>query len=80
LDKRRTYILTLAFFLLASTVALNALNESRLDAYISFFTIDYFVASAIFRPRRRTFDFVGAALFAAFVFIVTLKVTEILAK
>lgn len=80
MDKRRIYILTLAFFLLASTVVLSALKESRLDAYVSVFAMNYFVASAIFKPRRRTLDFIGATLFVTFAFIVALKVAEILLK
>jgi hypothetical protein len=80
MDKRKSYILTLALLLMVSTVALSALRETRLDAYISIFAIDYFVASAIFRPRRRTIDFVGIALFIAFTYIVALKVMEILIK
>jgi hypothetical protein len=80
MDKRKSYILTLAFLLAFSTVALSVLRETKLDAYISVFTIDYFIASAVFRPRRRTIDFVGIALFIAFTYIVALKVMEILIK
>jgi hypothetical protein len=80
MDKRKSYVLTLAFLLAASTVALSALKEMRLDAYISIFAIDYFIASAVFRPRRRTMDFIGIALFIAFAYIVALKVMEILVK
>jgi len=78
LDRRRIYILTLALLLVASTLALSASRESRLDVYISVFAIDYFVASTVLRPRRRTFDFIGVALLVAFAFIVALRFVEIL--
>lgn len=63
---------------MVTTVGLAALVEWRLEVYISLFAVCYFAASALFRPRRRGFDFVGGALFAAFCLIVALKVVQIL--
>ena len=60
--------------------ALAALNESRLDVYVSVFTLIYFAATAVFRPRRRTWDFLALALLAAFTYIVAVRVLEILLK
>jgi hypothetical protein len=60
--------------------ALAALNESRLDVYVSMFTLIYFAATAVFRPRRRTWDFLALALLAAFTYIVAVRVLEILLK
>jgi hypothetical protein len=60
--------------------ALAALNESRLDVYVSMFTLIYFAATAVFRPRRRTWDFLALALLAAFTYVVAVRVLEILLK
>jgi hypothetical protein len=60
--------------------ALAALNESRLDVYVSVFTLIYFAATAVFRPRRRTRDFLALALLAAFTYVVAVRVLEILLK
>jgi hypothetical protein len=54
------------------------LGESRLEVYVSLFTVSYFAASALFRPRRRTYDVVGASLFLVFCCVVALKVMDIL--
>ena len=64
--------------LLTTVVALSALKEVRLDVYLSLFTVDYLVASAIFRPRRHILDVVGISLFSIFCIIVAEKVAEIL--
>ncbi len=58
---------------------LSALEGSGLEVYMSLFAVEYFACSALFRPRRRTFDVVGAALFLIFCYIVAVKVWEILA-
>jgi len=60
--------------------ALAALNEARLDVYVSVFTLIYFASTAVFRPRRRTWDFLALALLAAFIYIVSVRVLEILLK
>lgn len=61
-----------------TVVWLAALGEARLEVYVSLFTVEYFACSALFRPRRRYFDFVGGVLFINFCIIVALKVWEIL--
>ena len=57
---------------------LAALGESRLDAYISLFVLEYFVALALLRPRRRTWDFLAVILVAVFFVIVGFRVAETL--
>jgi len=52
----------LAILLLASVVLLSAGRVQDLSAYISLFTLCYFAASFVFRPKRRTIDFVGLGL------------------
>jgi hypothetical protein len=64
--------------MMITVVSLSALYESRLDVYVSLFTVAYFAASALFRPRRRWFDVVGLTLFLVFCYIVAVKVMEIL--
>ena len=78
MDRHKQYIVSLAALLVATTVALAALVEWRLEVYVSLFAVCYFAASALFRPRRRRFDYVGGALFASFCLIVALKVVQIL--
>ena len=80
LDKQKQYLLVLSGLLMLSTVSLSALNEARLEVYVSIFAVCYFAASALYRPRRRWFDAVGGVLFAAFCLIVALKVMEIMFK
>jgi hypothetical protein len=48
--------------LLASLVSLSALGIQNLGVYLSIFSLSYFANSFVFRPRRRTFDFVGLGL------------------
>jgi hypothetical protein len=52
----------LAILLLTSVVLLSAWGVQNLSAYLSLFTLSYFAASFVFRPRRRTIDFVGLGL------------------
>jgi hypothetical protein len=77
-EKHKLYLLSLSFLLLLTVVVLSALNESRLEVFISLFTVDYFAVTAIFRPRRKWFDVVGASLFLVFCYIVFQKVMAII--
>jgi hypothetical protein len=61
-----------------TSIWLAALGEARLEVYVSLFTVAYFACSALFRPRRRIPDVVGATLFLVFCIIVAMKVWEIL--
>ena len=78
MDKHKAYILTLSILIFSSVVALSAVNESRLDAYISLITVSYLAASSIFRPRRRAPDILGLALILIFAYIVAVRIIEIL--
>ncbi len=78
MEKSSLSNLTLASFVATTVWALAALGESRIDVYVSMFTLEYFVCLAVFRPRRRFFDLPAAALFGAFVVIVSLRVIEVL--
>ncbi|MEM2688048.1 MAG: hypothetical protein QW796_06845 [Thermoproteota archaeon] len=80
MDRNSLYLITLAFLIALATSSLAALGESRLDAYVSVFTLIYFALTAVFRPRRRTFDFLAIVLLAVFAYIVTVRVLEILIK
>jgi hypothetical protein len=70
----------LASLTAAAASILAALGENRLDAYVSVFTLIYFALTAIFRPRRRTLDFLALTLLAAFSYIVAVRVLEVLFK
>lgn len=78
MDKNKQYLLFMAFALMLTLVSLSALGEQRLEVYYSLFTVVYFAASALYRPRRRWFDIPGGVLFLGFCIIVTLKVIEII--
>lgn len=78
MDKHTLYIITFTILIMVSVSSLAALGESRLDVYISIFTLEYFTLSAIFRPRRRTIDFLAIFLLIIFAYIVTVRVLEIL--
>jgi hypothetical protein len=77
-DKQRLYFTFLSLLFMLTVVGLAALQEQRLEVYVSLFTVCYFASSALFRPRRRWHDFVGGVLFAVFSCIVAVKVMEIL--
>lgn len=79
LDKNILFNIMLAVLILMTVPSMAALGTNSLDVYVSMFTLEYFVCMAVFRPRRRTLDFVAIALFTAFSVIVGLKVWEILA-
>jgi hypothetical protein len=78
MEKQKAYLLTLSSLLLLSTAAFAMLQTDTLDVYVSVFTISYFATSAVFSPRRRTFDLLGLSLFAIFAYIVALRVLAIL--
>ena len=78
MDRQKLYLETLGGVLTLTVVWLSALREARLEVYVSLITVGYFIASALFRPRRRWVDFVGAALFVVFCYIVAIKVLDIL--
>jgi hypothetical protein len=78
MDKQKQYIVTLSILLVLVVVSLSGLMETRLEVYFSLFTVCYFGSSALFGPRRKTFDLVGGTLFIVFCYIVLVKVIEIL--
>lgn len=78
MDKHKAFIVTLSSLILSSVVALSAVNESRLDVYVSLMTVVYLATSSIFRPRRRAFDIVGITLITVFAYIVSVRIIEIL--
>ncbi len=78
MDKHQLYIVMLCLLLLITVVGLSAVKEQTLEVYVSLFTVTYLATSALFRPRRRWRDIVGASLFIVFSYIVAVKVMEIL--
>lgn len=79
LPKNAAFNVLLGLMMFATVPALAALGETRLDLYVSLFTLEYFVALALLRPRRRFRDPIAPTLLAAFIVIVALRVMEILA-
>ena len=78
MDKQKEYISLLGGLLMLVVVSMTALRETRIEVYLSLFTVCYFAATALYRPRKRYFDLVGVSLFLVFMIIVTIKVLEII--
>ena len=78
LDRNLLFNVLLALFMLITVPTLAALNERRLDVYLSIYTLEYFILLAILKPRRKYKDFIAAALFLVFIIIVALRILEIL--
>ena len=78
MDKQKKYVLSFLILMMGTVVSLSALGESRLDVYVSLFTVCYFASTALYQPRKRMFDFVGAGLFTVFSIIVAQKIWEII--
>ena len=78
MDKQKKYLITLVFLMLGTVVSLAALAEERIEVYVSLFTVCYFASTALYQPRKRSFDFVGGVLFLVFCVIVGIKILEII--
>jgi len=71
---------TLALLITIAVSALSALSESRLDVYLSVFALAYFTTTAVFRPRKRAWDFLAFVLLTAFAYVVAIRVLEVILK
>ncbi len=80
LDKNFLFNIVLGFMFFITVPVFAALGEARLDLYVSMFTLEYFVAYAILRPRRKIRDPIAPTLFIVFMFIVAGRVMEVLMK
>ena len=78
MDKNILFNIVLGSMIVPTVAILSALGEARLDVYVSMYTLEYFVAKAILRPRRRFFDVLGLLLLTAFSIIVGIRVWEII--
>lgn len=68
----------LALLVAVTVTSLWALGETRFDAYVSLYALDYMVVKSILKPRRTTFDFLAVSLLLAFSVAVALRVLEVL--
>ena len=78
MNKNLLFNIVLGGMITLTVPILGALGETRLDAYVSMFTLEYFIATAILRPRRRIKDILALILLMIFFFIVGVRVAEIL--
>ena len=78
MNKNLLFNIVLGGMITLTVPILGALGETRLDAYVSMFTLEYFIATAILRPRRRIKDILALILLIVFSFIVGFRVAEIL--
>jgi hypothetical protein len=77
MDKNILFNIVLGFMIVSTAVILSGLGEMRLDVYISMYTLEYFIAKAVLRPRRRFLDILGLALLLIFSIIVCFRIWEI---
>lgn len=78
MNKNILFNIILGAMIVVTVAVFGALGEKGLDAYVSMFTLEYFVATAILRPRRRIKDLLAIALLTIFSIIVAYRVAEIL--
>jgi len=78
LHKNLLFNILLLLLVCLTVTVLTALNETRLDLYLSLYTLEYFVLTAVLRPRRRFTDFLGLALLTLFFVIVGFRIAEVL--
>jgi hypothetical protein len=78
MDKNILFNIVLGSMIVPTVAILSALGEARLDVYVSMYTLEYFVAKAVLRPRRRFVDALGLLLLTAFSITVGIRVWEIL--
>jgi hypothetical protein len=78
MDKNILFNIVLGSMIVPTVAILSALGEARLDVYVSMYTLEYFVAKAVLRPRRRFVDALGLLLLTAFLITVGVRVWEIL--
>lgn len=76
------YLLSLTLTYAITTFLLSFYSSSTLDLYISVFIVEYFILTLLNSPLKpktqKVTNLIGYVLFAVFIFIVALKVLEIL--
>ena len=76
------YLLTLTFLFGLTSTILAAYNQSKLDAYLTVYVVEYLIATLLFiyiNPKaRRLLDALGYILFGGVLAIVIARVIEIL--
>ncbi len=81
MSKNHLFNILLALFIVITIPSLLALGESRVDVYVSLFTLEYFILVSVLRPRRITGkDYLGIALFMIFIVIVAYRVMQVLSS
>lgn len=74
MDRQNLYLITLTLLNTIAVASLTALGEYRLDVYVSIYTLIYFTLTAIFRPRKRVWDFLSVILLIVFTYIVVMRI------
>ena len=76
------YILYVAILLLLTTVVLVAFGQTSLDIYYTVYILEALIVTELYvhlnAKARRGLNLVSSVLFAGFLFIVSLRVIEIL--
>lgn len=77
----RDYIFNniLSAMIILTVWSLWSLGESRLDAYVSLYTLEYLVLKAILRPRRSTRDWIAIILVGVFIVAVSIRIYSVVA-
>jgi hypothetical protein len=65
-----------------TTVSLSFYSANSLDLYVSLYIVEYFILTLLHSPfnlrAQKTINILGYVLFVVFIFIVTIKVLDIL--
>ena len=76
------YLLSLTITYAVTTVLLSLYSGNSLDLYVSVYIVEYFILTLLNSPLKpktqRITNFIGYGLFGVFMFIVALKIVEIL--
>ncbi|MBE9391140.1 hypothetical protein IOK49_03480 [Fervidicoccus fontis] len=68
----------LSLFITLTVFSFSYLGETRIDAYISMFVLEYAVLKAVVRPRRKGRDWLFIILIAVFAIFVSIRIYEVI--
>ncbi len=78
MERSYQFIFALMVLMFASIVVLELENVTDLGVYLTVFAFEYIVLDEMFKVRKIAFDFLKLALFVIFVYIVAIRIINIL--
>lgn len=76
MDREHLFNALLALLIAFTASFLWHAGESRVDAYVSFYALEYTVLKALLRPRRVSRDYLEISLLSAFAAMASLRILE----